>query len=194
MFMNIWNAMGPCVNEAQKVHMSHRLVKDGIVAVLIEVDEMATGATASEVGEKVYAEFTSTLLDAATATGILEDIYTEEQAIKGCGVILLHDGQIIVATAGDCVSYEARGSALTRLCDDDASTVEAVAIPGNLESRTAYLLTSKGFEDRVRPMEITIDYCKSKEPKQWVDYIMLRAAKRHKDSDRNYAVFAIMAE
>lgn len=76
-----------------------------------------------------------------------------------------------------------------------SETVQVQAYPAiAVETGDAFLLCSDGFWEYIFETEMEIDLLKSAEPKEWVDFMLLRIVRRIKADNDNLSAIAVMIQ
>ena len=62
------------------------------------------------------------------------------------------------------------------------------------EAGDAFLMCSDGFWEYLFETEMEIDLLKSRQPKDWVDFMLLRIVRRLKSESDNFSAIAVMIQ
>lgn len=87
-----------------------------------------------------------------------------------------------------------RSSLLGVMGNKDRCAPEACPEPWPVKSGDAFLLCSDGFWEYVYDEEIHIDLLKSKTPKEWADFMLLRHIRKIKPQNDNYSLITVFVE
>lgn len=119
------------------------------------------------------------------------------------------DGELFQRTADHSVAYAAYASGEVNYGDirfhpDRSRLIRAIGTNEKVQTQIypavevepgdAFLLCSDGFWEYLFEMEMEIDLLKSEEPKEWVDFMLLRIVRRLKSDNDNLSAIAVMIQ
>ena len=83
-------------------------------------------------------------------------------------------------------------SSLLRVLGKEKCTIDTDSV--ELKSGDSFLLCSDGFWEYVYNEEILIDWLKADNPKEWINYMLLRHIQRTPENNDNFSVIAVCVE
>ena len=119
------------------------------------------------------------------------------------------NGELFQRTADHSVAYTAYASGEVNYGDirfhpDRSRLIRAIGTSENLQSQSypavdvepgdAFLLCSDGFWEYIFETEMEIDLLKSAEPKEWVDFMLLRIVRRIKSGNDKLSAIDVMIQ
>lgn len=142
-------------------------------------------------------------------SAVLKDNALHFANIGDSRLYYFRNGELFQRTADHSVAYTAYASGEVSYGDirfhpDRSRLIRAIGASENIQLQSypavdvepgdAFLLCSDGFWEYLFETEMEIDLLKSAEPKDWVDFMLLRVVRRIKSDNDNLSAIAVMIQ